>query len=84
MKRISIDWDANLLMEGVQHITLAKETKDNVVVAIKDRSKEIRDERFSDNASKLTSLLPLLMALPANEDGRTQDFYENVQRFCQY
>lgn len=76
MKRISIDWDANLLMEGVQHITLAKETKDNVVVAIKDRSKEIRDERFSDNASKLTSLLPLLMALPANEDGRTQDFYE--------
>lgn len=76
MKRISIDWDENLLMEGVQHITLAKETKDNVVVAIKDRSKEIRDERYSDDASKLTNLLPLLMALPANEDGRTQEFYE--------
>lgn len=76
MKRISIDWDESLLMEGVQHITLAKETKDNVVVAIKDRSKEIRDERYSDEASKLTNLLPLLMALPANEDGRTQEFYE--------
>ena len=76
MKRIEIDWDEKLLMEGVQHIVLAKETKDNVVVAIKDRSKDIRDDRYSDDDSKLTSLLPLLMALPTNEDGRTQEFYE--------
>ena len=76
MKRISIDWDKNLLMEGVQHITLAKETKDNVIIAIKKRSKEIRDDKYSNDDSKLTKLLPLLMALPATEDGRTQDFYD--------
>lgn len=76
MKRISIDWDKNLLMEGVRHITLAKETKDNIIVAIKNRSKEIRDDNHSDDGSKLTTLLPLLMALPSTEDGRSQEFYE--------
>lgn len=76
MKRMEIDWDKNLLMEGVQHITLTKETKDNVVVAIKNRSKEIRDDNYSSDGSKLTKLLPLLIALPSTEDGRTQEFYE--------
>lgn len=76
MKRLEIDWDKNLLMEGVQHITLTKETKDNVVSAIKDRSKKIRDDKYSNDASKLTKLLPLLMSLPSTEDGRTQDFYD--------
>lgn len=76
MKRMEIDWDKNLLMEGVQHITLTKETKDNVVVAIKNRSKEIRDDNYSSDDSKLTKLLPLLMALPSTEDGRPQEFYE--------
>lgn len=76
MKRMEIDWDKNLLMEGVQHITLTKETKDNVIVAIKNRSKEIRDDNYSSDDSKLTKLLPLLMALPYTEDGRPQEFYE--------
>ena len=76
MKRISINWDENLLMEGVQHVTLSKETKDNIIVAIKDKSKEIRDDKYSNGALKLKKLLPLLMALPSTEDGRTQEFYE--------
>ena len=76
MKRLEIDWDKNLLMEGVQHITLTKETKDNVVTAIKDKSKEIRDDKYSNDDSKLTKLLPLLMSLPSIGDGRTQDFYD--------
>ena len=76
MKRLEIDWDKNLLMEGVQHITLTKETKDNVVTAIKERSKEIRDDKYSNDSSKLTKLLPLLMSLPYTGDGRTQDFYD--------
>lgn len=76
MKKMEINWDKNLLMEGVQHITLTKETKDNVVVAIKNRSKEIRDDNYSNDGSKLTKLLPLLIALPSTEDGRTQEFYE--------
>ena len=76
MKRMEIDWDKNLLMEGVQHITLTKETKDNVVVAIKNRSKEIRDDNYLSDDSKLTKLLPLLMGLPSTEDGRPKEFYE--------
>lgn len=76
MKRISINWDENLLMEGVQHVTLTKETKDNIIVAIKDKSKEIRDDKYSNGVLKLKKLLPLLMALPSTEDGRTQEFYE--------
>lgn len=76
MKRISIDWDENLLMEGVQHITLAKETKDNVSVAIKDRTKKIRNNNDLDNDTKLRKLLPLLMALPAIDDGKSQEFYD--------
>ena len=76
MKKLEIDWDKNLLMEGVRHITLTKETKDNVVTAIKNRSKEIRDDKYSNDGSKLTKLLPLLMSLPSTEDGRTQDFYD--------
>ena len=76
MKRISINWDENLLMEGVQHVTLTKETRDNIIVAIKDKSKEIRDDKYSNDAFKLKKLLPLLMALPSTEDGRTQEFYE--------
>lgn len=75
MKRIGINWDKNLLMEGVQHITLAKETKDNIVSAIKNRTKEIRDYAYDNESAKLTKLMPLLLALPTNEDGRSEEFY---------
>ena len=75
MKRIGINWDKNLLMEGAQHITLAKETKDNIVSAIKNRTKEIRDYAYDNESAKLTKLMPLLLALPTNEDGRSEEFY---------
>lgn len=76
MKRIGINWDKNLLMEGVQHVTLTKETKDNIVTAIKNRTKEIRDYTYDNESTKLIKLMPLLLALPANEDGRTEEFYQ--------
>lgn len=75
MKELSIDWDEKLMMEGVCHITLAKETKDNIINAIKGRSKEIRDNWSYDDSKKLSLLLPLLLALPRNDEGRTDDFY---------
>ena len=75
MKQIDLDWDKNLLMIGVTNITLAKETKDNIVNAIKNRTKEIRDDvRYNDDA-KLTKLLPILFALPDNKDERVIDFF---------
>lgn len=76
MKRIGINWDKNLLMEGVQHVTLTKETKDNIVTAIKNKTKEIRDYTYDNESTKLIKLMPLLLALPANEDGRTEEFYQ--------
>jgi hypothetical protein len=75
MKKMSINWDKNLLMEGVSNVTLTKETKDNVVIAIKNRAKEIRDANVLDN-NKFTQLLPLLIALPSNKDARTEEFYQ--------
>ena len=76
MKRLGIDWDQNLLMEDVQHITLSKETKDNVVIAIKNKSKDIRERASESTCNKLTSLLPLLLALPSNNDARLEEFYQ--------
>ena len=71
MKKIQLDWDAELLMEGITNVPLEKATKDNVISAIKDRAKEIRD---SDGDSP-SRLIPLLMALPKNDDGRIEEFY---------
>lgn len=76
MKKIGINWDEKLLMEGVQHITLAKETKDNIVTAIKNRTKEIWDYAYDNESTKLTKLMPLLLALPTNDDGRSEEFYQ--------
>lgn len=71
MKKIQIDWDAELLMEGIMNVPLDKATKADAISAIKDRAKEIRiREVNSPNA-----LIPLLMALPNNEDGRVDEFY---------
>lgn len=74
IKQIDIDWDKNLMMEGVQHITLVKETKDNVVTAIKNRSKEICNNNNDEYI--LSKLLPILLALPENVDGRIDDFFK--------
>lgn len=73
MKSIGINWDEKLMMDGVQNISLPKETHENIVTAVKDRSKEIRDAADSDEG-KLTRLLPILLALPSNENNRTGDF----------
>ena len=75
MKSLGLNWDGNLLMEGVQHVTLTKETKDNVVTAIKKRSKEIRENVNDSDTNKLQKVLPLLLALPSNDDGRSDEFY---------
>lgn len=75
MKKIELDWDKKLLMEGIQHIKLTKETLDNVVAAIKERSKEIRSTNESVE-EKLLKLLPILLAVPLSEDGRTEGFLQ--------
>lgn len=74
MKKIGLDWDEFLLMEGVQHITLEKETKDNVVIEINKRSKEICTNADDSDDDKLSKLLPHLLALPSNENGKAECF----------
>lgn len=75
MKKIELDWDTKLLMEGVQHVKLPKETTDNVITAIKERSNEIRTSNESTD-TKLLKLLPILLAVPLSEDGRTEEFLQ--------
>lgn len=74
MKQIGLDWDKHLLMDGVQHITLAKETKDNIITAIKNCAKVIRDNTTYNNDDKLAKLLPILLALPTNGNGGIEEF----------
>jgi hypothetical protein len=73
MKKLDIDWDEKLLMEGVENVVLEKESTDNIVTEIKERTKAIIDSKNE----VLTKLLPLLLAIPENsEDGRVADFYK--------
>ena len=75
MKRIEINWDNNLLMDGVRHIVLAKESKEHIIAAIKERTKDIRNS--SNNFDyKLSKLIPILLALPSNENGKSDTFYK--------
>ena len=74
MKQIDLNWDNKLLMLGVKHITLTKETKDNIIVSIKNRAKEIREDVKYNSDGKLIKLLPILFALPEKEDERVADF----------
>ena len=74
MKQIGLNWDKRLLMEGVLHITLTKVVKDTITTDIKECSKSIRDDIYADNDSKLSKLLPILLALPSNENGKTEEF----------
>ena len=72
MKQMAIDWDDHLLMEGVTNIPLIKETTDNVTIAIKERVREVVEEK-GDVQKKL---LPILLALPALKDEeKPTDFY---------
>ena len=76
MKRIGINWDNNLMMNGVRHITLPKESKEHIVTAIKNRSKDIRNSNSTTLNDKLSKLLPILLAIPSNENGQSDDFYK--------
>lgn len=72
LKEINIDWDENLLMEGIEYVVLEKETTDNITTAVKKKTNEI----IESEKNILEQLLPILLALPANNnDGRTVDFY---------
>lgn len=72
LKKINIDWDDKLLMEGIENVVLDKETTDNITTAVKERTNKIIDTE----KDILEKLLPILLALPANNnDGRTVEFY---------
>lgn len=77
MKKMQLDWDENLLLEGIEHVSLEKETKDHIVSAIKEQTKDYITKPLISQDSILTSILPLLLAVPdRKEDGRVVSFYE--------
>lgn len=76
MKRIGINWDNHLMMNGVRHITLTKESKDHIIAAIKERSKDIRSAYSTTFDDKLSKLIPILLAIPSNDNGQPDEFYK--------
>lgn len=77
LKTIDIDWDEHLLMDGITNVALTKETTDNVTAAIKDKTKEIKDR----NDDVLTNLLPILLALPAeNNNNNSIEFRKKREK----
>ena len=77
LKKIGIDWDDHLLMDGIANVALTKETTDNVTTAIKDKTKEIKDS----NDDVLTQLLPILLALPAESNNNNSvEFHKKREK----
>lgn len=77
MKEMGLNWDKDLLMEGIEHVTLVKETKDHIVSAIKEKVSEIIKTPNVADSVILTNLLPLLLAKPAETNNA------QVKTFCQ-
>ena len=46
---------------GFPKFNSSVETKDNIVTAIKNRTKEIRDYTYDNESTKLIKLMPLLL-----------------------
>ena len=72
MKKLNIDWDKKLLLEGVENVSLEKETTDNITNEIKDKTKEVIDAK----QNVFEKLLPILLAIPEHNDGRTTEFFQ--------
>lgn len=77
LKRIDIDWDDHLLMDGITNVVLTKETTENVTIAIKNKTKEIQD----CNVNVLSNLLPILLALPAeSNNANSVEFHKKREK----
>lgn len=73
MKKLGLDWDDQLLLDGINNISLEAIKKEDVVNAIKKRCKDIIDSKT--NVMEL--LLPIIIAIPTNAENDNRKNFRN-------
>ena len=73
MKKLGLDWDEQLLLDGINNISLEAIKKEDVVNAIKKRCKDIIDSKT--NVMEL--LLPIIIAIPTNAENDNRKNFRN-------
>lgn len=73
MKKLGIDWDEQLLYEGINNISLEAIKREDVVNAIKKRCKDIIDSKIN----VMERLLPIITAIPTNAENENRRRFRN-------
>lgn len=73
MKKLGLDWDEQLLLDGINNISLEAIKREDVVNAIKKRCKDIIDSKT--NVMEL--LFPIITAIPTNAENENRKNFRN-------
>lgn len=73
MKKLGLDWDEQLLLDGINNISLEAIKREDVVNAIKKRCKDIIDSK----TNVIELLLPIITAIPANAENENRKNFRN-------
>ncbi len=73
MKKLGLDWDEQLLFNGINNISLEAIKREDVVNAIKKRCKDIIDSK----TNVMEQLLPIITAIPTNAENENRRKFRN-------
>lgn len=73
MKELGLDWDEQLLFDGINYISLEAIKREDVVNAIKKRCKDIIDSK----TNVMEQLLPIITATPTNAENENRRKFRN-------
>ncbi|MBO8439770.1 MAG: hypothetical protein IAC51_03880, partial [bacterium] len=73
MKQLELNWDEQLLLDGIDNITLETIKRDDVANAIQKRCREIID----DESNVMKQLLPIITAIPTNAENENRKKFRN-------
>ena len=73
MKLLGLDWDEQLLLDGIYNIHLEAITKEDVGNAIKKKCKEI----IENQTNVMKQLLPIITAVPVNTENEIRKKFRN-------
>lgn len=73
MKKLGLDWNEQLLFDGINKISLEIIKREDVVNAIKKRCKDIIDSK----TNVMEQLLPIITAIPTNSENENRKKFRN-------
>ena len=73
MKKLRLDWDEQLLLDGINNISLEAIKREDVVNAIKKQCKDIIDRK----TNVMEQLLPIITAIPTNAENENRKNFRN-------